>query len=132
MKAIALSCLVVLSACKAKDTAEAAPPSQQPAAKEPAETAEVAPALPKTALELDLDRICNAEEQSGALQLPEGDRALHTGIWLANNIETQEIREFVAELTTLDPKARIARLEETLAKHQISQCEIIKTWGGTS
>jgi len=122
MKAIALASLLVsLVACqsKAKEEVAEAPPAQAPEQ-----------AQPMTPLALDLDRICNAEELSGALDLPSGDRALHTGIWLAKTIETQEARDFVAELTKLEADARIQLLEVKLAEHKITQCEILHTWGG--
>lgn len=130
MKAIALAPILFAIACqpKAEEKTEAKAAQAEPA------SAEVAPApeaQPKTALELDLDRLCNAEELSGALDLPTGDRALHTGIWLAKNIETQEVRDFVAELTKLGPEERIARLKTKLAEHEIVACEIVHAWSGT-
>ena len=111
-----------------KSGAILAPTSATPDEANP--SADPVPSLPMTALESDLDRICNAEEMSGALELPTGDRALHTGIWLAENIETQEIRDFVAELTKLGPEARTTRLQTKLAEHAITDCEIVHTWGG--
>ncbi len=134
MKAIALASLVSLLACqsKAKEEPEAATvqPTREVAEEPEAAPPKMAAALPKTAVELDLDRICNVEELSGALELPSGDRALHTGIWLAKTIETQEIRDFVAELTALDPAPRIQRMQAKLDEHKISPCEILNTWGG--
>jgi hypothetical protein len=140
MKSIVLaSVLVSLLACqsegKKEPTRKAAAPRE---AVVPAEAVvpreagggESESELPKTALEVDLDRICNAEELSGALEMPSGDRALHTGIWLAKTIETQEARDFVAELTKLESVARIEVLQAKLAEHKISHCEIVNTWGG--
>ena len=128
MKARALVCLLWLFACepKAGDSDPKAPPSEP----RPKPESEAPPTAPTSALTRDLDRICNAEEQSGALDLPEGDRALHTGIWLANEIELQESRDFVAVLKALDTTERIKRLREKLDQHKMGRCEIIKTWGG--
>lgn len=123
MKALALvPCLLALVACQ--------PKAQEKAEPDTAAVARSEPEPAKTPLELDLDRICNAEEYSGALDLPTGDRALHTGIWLAKNIETQEIRDFVAELTKLEAVERTNRLQAKLAEHKIARCEIVHAWGG--
>ena len=135
MKAIALVPFFVALACqpKTEETSENAPSVEakgEALAIASAEAKAVAPE-PMTDLELDLDRLCNAEERSGALDLPTGDRALHTGIWLAKNIETQEVRDFVAALTKLGPEERIALLQGKLAEHTITQCEIVHAWKGT-
>jgi hypothetical protein len=123
MKALALvPCFFALVACQPKAQDKAEPDTEALAVAEPE------PA--KTPLERDLDRICNAEEYSGALDLPTGDRALHTGIWLAKNIETQEIRDFVAELTKLEAVPRTDRLQAKLAEYKIAECEIVHAWGG--
>lgn len=122
MKAIALASLLFsLVACqsKAKEEVVTAPPAP------PAEASQ-----PMTGFALDLDRICNVEDLSGALELPSGDRALHTAIWLAKTIETQEARDFLAELTKLEADARIQLLEVKLAEYKITSCEILHTWGG--
>ena len=135
MKAIVLAPFLFALACQPKERDKTEPATKQQATEETgripeSKAREENPAQPKTALALDLDRLCNAEELSGALDLPTGDRALHTGIWLAKNIETQEVRDFVAELTKLGPDERIARLTTKLAEHEISSCEIVHAWSG--
>lgn len=76
----------------------------------------------------DLTRICEGEKLSGALELPLGDRASHAGIWLANNLESQESREFSASLRSLPISDRAARLRQELNKYSIAECGIIKRW----
>lgn len=89
---------------------------------------EKGPAL-DTPIARDLDRICNAEEQSGALNMPPGDRAMHVGIWLATNLESQEARDLSAELSPMPAPKRGARLKEVLAAHDFKKCEILYAWG---
>lgn len=81
-------------------------------------------------MERDLDRICNAEEQSGALDLQPGERAMHVGIWLAKNIESQEARDLMAELTRLSGTERARRLQQELTTRGVPNCEILLVWGG--
>lgn len=77
----------------------------------------------------DLERVCNQEEASGALELPPGDRAMHTAIWLANALETQPARELMAELTQLPPAPRIARLRKALvAEGMAEDCQVLHAW----
>ena len=133
MKAFALAPFLFALACQPKEQEKIGPapatgePGQVPEAKVEREES---PAHPQTALATDLDRLCNAEELSGALDLPTGDRALHTGIWLAKNIETQEARNLAAELTKLGPKERTARLKAKAAEHGIASCAIVHAWSG--
>ena len=86
------------------------------------------PAL-DTPLARDIDRICNVEEQSGALDMPPGDRAMHVGVWLATHLESQEARDLSAELSPMPAPTRGVRLKEELAKVGIKECEILYAWG---
>lgn len=110
--AIGLALSAPVAGCKAK-----AAPAQ-----------DTEPAL-DTPMARDLDRICNAEEQSGALDMPPGDRAMHVGVWLATNLESQEARDLSAELSPMPAPTRGKRLKVELAKHGISKCEILYAWG---
>ena len=84
----------------------------------------------QTAMQRDLDRICSAEQLSGALELQPCERAMHVGIWLAKNIESQDGRELSARLAKLPPAERVTHLQETLAEHKVSSaCQIVSTWG---
>ena len=82
----------------------------------------------ETPLQRDLGRICNAESLSGALDLPIGDRAMHTGIWLAGQIETREGRELCSQLRALKHQERIAKLGKELEKNPVADCEILERW----
>ena len=89
-----------------------------------------APAKPvfATPFARDLDRICNAEEQSGALDEIPSARGQHVGIWLATNLESQEGRTLSVELVQLAPPKRSAHLKSVLAEHKMGDCEILATW----
>ena len=91
-------------------------------------TQDTEPAL-DTPMARDLDRICNAEEQSGALDMPPGDRAMHVGVWLAMQLESQEARDLSAELSPMPAQTRGKRLKEELVKVGIKKCEILYAWG---
>ncbi|MCP4445482.1 MAG: hypothetical protein GY811_09085 [Myxococcales bacterium] len=81
-----------------------------------------------TPIKRDLDRICNAEEQSGALHEIPSARASHVGIWLGTNLESQEARTLSATLVQLVPTERIAKLRSVLDTHGFEGCEILATW----
>tara|TARA_R110002096_G_scaffold44524_10_gene119915 strand:- start:11092 stop:11475 length:384 start_codon:yes stop_codon:yes gene_type:complete len=124
MRLYLLSLLVLTAAaCEPKASTESGPAETQAQAEEPAK-----PVL-ATPLARDLDRICNAEEQSGALDEIPSARAQHVGIWLATNLESQDGRSLSVELVQLPPEERIARLKAVLAEQSMSaDCEILATW----
>ncbi len=109
--------LLALSACDSKT---------EPKTRE--EPTPIAAPILETPIQRDLDRICNAEEQSGALHEAPNARATHVGMWLANNLESQQARDLSAKLVALAPEERIAHLKGVLREHKLSDCEIIQTW----
>ncbi len=132
MKSIYISFVLALSsslACLNSDKEAATPPSE-----EVATTGHVQDQVPPeasvadTAMARDLTRICDGEKLSGALELPLGDRAMHTGIWLANAIESQAGRDFSASIRALPMTERIVLLNNELSKHAIEQCDILTRW----
>ncbi len=121
-----LSLLIAVStfvACEPNAANEKPTPS-------PAQEVVVANAEPvlETALKRDLDRICNAEDQSGALHEIPSARAQHVAVWLATSLESQDARDLSAELVALAPPERIARLRTVLAENEMGDCEILATW----
>jgi hypothetical protein len=123
MKCLVLCLLFVTAGCQSKSkSAEPGEPTSK--------TEEAKSTAPITATERDLDRMCNSLEQSGALDLQPAERAMHVGIWLAENLESQEVRDLSAALTKLGPEDRTARLQQELTKHGIATCEILHSWAG--
>ena len=132
MKCLALSLLVFVASCESKTKTDPEAKSAD-VAKAEAEAAKVetpAPEALDTPMARDIDRICNAEELSGALDLQPGERAMHAGIWLAENLESQEARNLSAALTKLSPDERIARLQNEVEANRIPSCEILHAWRG--
>lgn len=105
-----------------------------PAAEATPDPASVLSDPSRTPVQRDLYRICNAEELSGALDVDPNRRAMHSGIWLAEHIESQSGRELSARLSQLPSPERIAPLQEALAASdmradEIAHCEILYAWG---
>jgi len=78
----------------------------------------------------DVDRICNSEAQSGALELEEGARAMHVAQWLGANIESQDGREFLASLSRADPKGKASLLMQESQRLGLGECALAKAWSG--
>jgi len=78
----------------------------------------------------DVDRICNAEAQSGALELEEGARAMHVAQWLGSHIESQDGREFLASLSRADPKGKAMLLQQESQKLGLGDCALAQAWSG--
>ncbi len=78
----------------------------------------------------DIDRICHAEEHSGALQEEPGARPMMVALWLAKNMETDEGRTFSAKLSQASPKEKVALLKAEADKARIKDCALIKAWSG--
>lgn len=76
----------------------------------------------------DLGRICNALEQSGATEVPEGTRSTHVAIWLGQSLESQEARDLSAKLSQAGGSARIELLQSELKKIGMTQCPILALW----
>ena len=123
---LALSSVI---ACQSSDNDVATQPSEKVA--ETGQVQDQAPAetsQPDTPMARDLIRICDGEKLSGALELPLGDRAMHTAIWLASNMESQTARDFSASIRVKSMADRIVLLNAELTKHSIEQCDIIARW----
>lgn len=53
----------------------------------------------------------------------------HIAQWLGANIESQEGRQFLAELgKASDPKAKAALLTATAKRHGLDECLLARTW----
>ncbi len=118
MRSLVLFSLLAVGSlgCEPKPSGDA--PSKETAAKTP----------PQTPLARDVDRICNAEEQSGALHEEPNARASHVAIWLATNLESDEGRALSRELVGLAPEPRKERLRLAAAEQTHGDCEILRSW----
>ena len=84
-----------LAACLAFGCSSDAPKTSE------ASKAEAKPSEPPSPLKSDILNMCDSESKSGALDLEPAARAMHTAVWLANNLQTQEARELSASYSDL-------------------------------
>lgn len=78
----------------------------------------------------DLDRICHAEERSGAKAEPEGGRAITVANWLGQNLESQAGRDFLGRLARTAPADKAQLLTAEAAKLGIDPCPLAGAWSG--
>lgn len=76
----------------------------------------------------DVERICYSEERSGALQRPEGERAMIVAQWLGDNIETDEGRSFMIKVAQASPAEKVAILEAEARTQGLTGCPLIQAW----
>jgi hypothetical protein len=78
----------------------------------------------------DIDRICHAEEHSGALKEEPGARPMMVALWLAKNMESEEGRTFAAKISQGSPDEKVALLKAEADKAKIKDCALIEAWSG--
>lgn len=80
----------------------------------------------------DIDKICHAEERSGALEQPESQRGLVVAQWLGGNIESDGARAFLVRLVQADPARKTALLETESRALGITGCPLARSWSAGS
>jgi len=75
----------------------------------------------------DMDRICNAVEQSGASQQPDS-RAFLIAQWLGRNLESQEGRHFLAKIQPLEGAAKADALDDQARQVGLGGCPLALEW----
>jgi hypothetical protein len=81
-----------------------------------------------TPLGRDVDRICNALEQSGARQQPAGAHQMLVAQWLGSHIESQDGRDFLASLARLEGAAKADALDAKAKEVGIATCPLSAEW----
>jgi hypothetical protein len=76
----------------------------------------------------DVERICDAERLSGALEQPEEARQMTIAQWLGPAIETEEAREFLAALTQVTGAAKAERLRDEARRVGLDGCALAASW----
>jgi len=76
----------------------------------------------------DIDKICHAEERSGALEQPESQRGLVVAQWLGGNLESDGARTFLVRLAQADPAGKTALLEAESRALGMSGCPLAASW----
>ena len=76
----------------------------------------------------DITHICNAEQESGALEQPDGARQLHIARWLPGVLETERAHGFLVTLVPMDPPAKAAALRAEARGVGLDQCLLAAAW----
>jgi hypothetical protein len=78
----------------------------------------------------DIERICNAEQLSGAAEMDEGARSMHVAQWLGSNIKTEDGRQFLASLARAKAADKAKLLRSESSKVGLKGCALAKSWSG--
>lgn len=76
----------------------------------------------------DIERICFAEERSGALEQEPGRRSLVVAHWLGNALKTDESRVLLGRLARMPPRDKSAVLRAEASKLGIERCPMAAVW----
>jgi hypothetical protein len=85
------------------------------------------PAAP-TPYAQDVERICNVERLSGALDQDESQRSMTSAMWLASNVQTAEGRELLARQSPLPPPDKAALLRAEAVEVGLASCPTADSW----
>jgi hypothetical protein len=103
-----LACLGVLASCQ-RSSGSSAPPVSEP-------------------YRQDITRLCDVLAQSGAGQLPPGERALTVASWLAAHLETQDAHDYLIRIQPLDGEPKAAALEAEARRVGLERCALAAAW----
>ncbi len=76
----------------------------------------------------DVERICQAEELSGAAAEEPGARPMLVAQWLGENIETQRGRDLLAEAARADGVAKAEVFERAARSVGRDRCATAESW----
>jgi len=79
----------------------------------------------------DIENLCHAEERSGALEQDESTRQMLVASWLANAVQTDEAREFLAGLAAVAPAEKAKRRAAEAKRAGVDPCPIANVWSGS-
>lgn len=110
MKQIArlLACLGVVAGCQ-RGSESASPPVSE-------------------AYRQDVARLCDVLAQSGADQLPAGERALAVATWLPGHLETPEAHDYLVRIQPLVGEPKAAALEAEARRVGLARCALAAQW----
>ena len=88
-----------------------------------------APDLPgATPYDRDINRICDVERLSGALEQPEGARQLAIAQWLPGALETEDAHAFLVRIGQARPRHKAAALDAEAKKAGLTDCPLARAW----
>lgn len=76
----------------------------------------------------DIARLCDVLVQSGADQLPEGERLLAIVQWLPEHLETQDSHAFLARIQPLEGEAKADALDAEARRVGLPGCALAAEW----
>lgn len=76
----------------------------------------------------DVERICYCQEHSGALERPEAERTLIVARWLGANLESDQGRDFLAEVSRSSPADKVVLLDREALSAGLPGCPLARTW----
>lgn len=87
-----------------------------------------APSQVSEAYRNDIARLCDAVVQSGADQLPAGDRTLAIATWLAEHLETQDAHDYLIRIQPIVGEPKAAALEAEARRAGLPGCALAAEW----
>jgi len=76
----------------------------------------------------DVERICDVEKLAAVAERPDENPQYVTAMWLSANLETQEARDFLAELSPLAGADKANRLRGEAKKAGLAGCTLAASW----
>ena len=119
--------LVVMSACQTGDARQA--PSQKPGTGDGSSVVISLPKAPVTAeYRADITSLCDALQQSGAMDHPADERWQVVAMWLGPHITTDAGHEFLVAIQPLQGAAKAAALDSEAHRVGLSKCDLANEW----
>lgn len=76
----------------------------------------------------DIARLCDVLAQSGADQLPVGERALTIASWLPTHLQTEEAHDYLIRIQPLTGEPKAAALEAEARRVGLDHCALAAEW----
>ncbi|HTL35108.1 MAG TPA: hypothetical protein VL326_18395 [Kofleriaceae bacterium] len=124
-----IACLVALAACQSGN-GEHASPSQGAVGKATGSSTVIS--LPKAELtdayRADITNLCDAMQQSGALDHPADERWQVIAMWLGPHITTDAGHEFLVAIQPLQGEPKALALETEAKRVGLAKCDLANEW----
>ena len=91
-------------------------------------SSKAAPDWKATGYGRDLEKLCNAEKYSGALDQPEDARSIMVARWLGPNLETNKMRAFLVKIQPLNGAAKGDAMRAEAASVGLDDCPTAELW----
>jgi hypothetical protein len=136
-----MTVLVVLAACQSGSSGSSSSGGSAGTAAKQAERGSAAPTAPSApavvspltgdalkAYTQDFERLCNAEQLSGALDQPEEARTLMVAQWLGKHLETSQVHDFLVHIQRLGAADKADVLDGEAKRLGLASCPLSAVW----